>query len=208
MMRYIINFVFLITSISCFGQNDDLIKLLDAFKTKNHEEYNKILNGCSLVKIDNFIIPFDTDTSEDDLNVKLIDYKDIIDSTFDTDNAKSKIYKAYINCIFQTNGNNFNAKLLIVFCSDYNGQWILLAIREIVYPKYEFDTLKKDISNDKFYSAKEFVYRNLSYWATLAGRFEDARKYIDLAINIAESKNDITYTLDDINCILKRINGK
>ena len=48
-------------------------------------------------------------------------------------------------------------------------------------PNKEYKISKQDVDSGKFYTKKQYVYRNLAYWAISSGKLNEAIKYMNIS---------------------------
>lgn len=184
--------VWIILSISnAIGQTEELKKFLDAYKTKEFDESKKIIHDYS----------FNVEAT-----YTISEYSSINGILFDTDLTDVKGYKAIINCKLETKTHEFvDKRMMVVMYFDKERQrWAVNGIREVVDATNEYTIAKNAVEANKFYTQKEFVYRNLAYWCMMAGKLQDANKYIELGIAEAKASNNSSFTTN-IDVILKAI---
>lgn len=172
------------SSIKISAQQDNLVKYLDACKTIEFEESEAIISTLSFPKIK---------------AISLVNYENPIGILFDTDVSGVKGYKAIVNCKIKTKDSESAEKKMIVIMYIHKNtkQWSVYEFRESCSPLKEYSTLKEEIDNGKFYTKKQYVYRNASYWSSVSGKFNDCRKYIDLAKKEASLSGDKEFEISD-----------
>ena len=164
-----------------FGQTEELKKYLDAYKTSEFDESKKILQDYSFAEDAGFIMS---------------EYSSVNGILFDTDIPTVKAYKAIINCKIENKAHQFaDKRMMIVMYFDIERQrWAVFGIREAADATYEYNKAKNNVEADKFYTKKEYVYRNLAFWCMMAGKLQDANKYIELGIEEAKSNSNSSFT--------------
>jgi hypothetical protein len=188
---FIISALTILSIPNALGQTEELKKFLDAYKTKEFDESKKIIQDYSF-NVEN--------------TYTLSEYTSINGLFFDTDHAKVKGFKAIINCKLENKAHQFIDKrmMVIMYYDKQRYRWAVYGIREVADATNEYTLAKNDVEANKFYSQKEFVYRNLAYWCMMAGKLQDANKYIELGIAEAKSSNNSTFTTN-IDMILNAI---
>lgn len=182
----------LVLSSNCFAQKDDLVKYLEAYKTSEFEESKKIIADYSF---------------EQEAEYTMSEYSSISGLTFSPDIPTIKGYKAIINCKLQNKAGTFIEKrmMIVMYFDKIKKHWAVFDMREVADPKHEYETAKTDVEAGKFYTDKEYVYRNLAYWCMMAGQIKDAKKYIDLAITSAKENNNNLFSTSHVDLAIKRI---
>jgi hypothetical protein len=183
---------FTILSISnAQGQPEELKKFLDAYKTSEFDESKKIIKDYS----------FNVDAT-----YTMSEYSSVNGLFFDTDIPGVKGYKAIINCKLENKALQFiDKRMMVVMYFDKERKiWAVFGIREVADATNEYNIAKNDVEANKFYTKKEFVYRGLAYWCMMAGKLQDAKKYIELGIEEAKSTNNSSFTTN-FDLILKAI---
>lgn len=191
-MRQLLFALFLACSFSSFCQKEDLIKYLDAYKTSEFPESRAIIADYSFDNVPEYTMS---------------EYSSINGINFSTDVASIKGYKAIVNCKLQNKAGTFIEKrmLIVMYPDKIKKHWAVSGIREVADANYEYETSKASVDQGKFYTDKEFVYRNLSYWALMAGKILDSKKYIELAISIAKENNNASFSSSKLDFAISRI---
>ena len=173
------------------GQTEELTKFLDAYKTSEFDESKKIIKNYS----------FNLDAT-----YTMLEYTSINGLLFETDIPEVKGYKAIINCKLENKAQQFVDKrmMVVMYFDKERKNWAVFEIREAADATNEYNVTKNDVEANKFYTKKEFVYRNLAYWCMMAGKLQDAKKYIELGIVEAKSNNNSSFTTN-VDIILKAI---
>lgn len=182
------------TIITSFGQKEDLIKYLDAYKTSEFEESKTIVSDYSFSQNPTYI---------------LASYSDISGLDFSTDTSIVKGYKAIFMCKLQNKaGGYIEKKMMVIMYFDYvKNHYSVFSFREPVSdPSYEAQQFKTHIIKEEFYLTangwsninkkgayddKKGMYRSFVYWSLLSGHIKDAIEYNKIAISLEEKyKND------------------
>lgn len=175
------------------GQQEDLIKYLNAYKTAEFEESQKIIADYSFGQKPEYTIS---------------EYSKFEGVSFPTDLPEINGYKAIGTCkIMNRAGGLIEKKMMAVMYYDKAvNHWAVFCLREAIETKQEYLISKSEVEKGKFYTSKEFVYRNLSYWSLMSGHLQDAKNYIELATSCAkQSKSKIPFTDEGYPAILKSI---
>ncbi len=181
MIKYLL-FLFLLIPVATSAQKQDLIKYLNAYKIAEFEEAQKIIADYSF---------------GEKAEYTLSEYSDFEGFSFDTDIPSIKGYKAIGNCKLKNKAEGFIDKrmMVVMYFDKTKKHWSVFSLREVADSKHEYEAAKADVEADKFYTSKEFVYRNLAYWCLMAGKIKDGEKYIQLAIESSkESTSHIAFT--------------
>ena len=192
-MKKLFTVVLLLLSISIYAQKQDLITYLNAYKTAEFEESQKIIADYSF-------------SQEADYTIS--DYSTFEGIIFNTDIPTIKGYKAIGNCKIKNQAGGFIEKrmMVVLYFDKAKKHWSVFSLREVADSKHEYTVAKAAVEENKFYTDKEFVYRNLAYWSLLAGQVKDAKKYIDLAILSAkETTSSIPFSTFKIDVVIKSI---
>ncbi len=192
MTKYIL-ILFSLFSLTALAQEQDLVKYLNVLKAAGAERAQTVIADYSFDKKADYTIA---------------DYSKFTGESFDTDIPAIKGYKATGDCkIKKTDGSIYDKKMLVVMYYDKTkNHWSVYALRQIADTNKEYETAKKEVEAGSFYTAKEFGYKNLSYWSLMSGHLQDARKYIDLGIEAAkETTSSVPFTTSQIEVVLKRI---
>lgn len=185
--------LFSLTGITALAQEQDLTKYLKACKTAEIERVQAFIADYSFGK-------------KPDYNIT--DFSTFTGLEFTTDIPGLKGYKAMGNCTIKNkSGDVLDKKMMAVMYFDkIKNHWSVFSVREVADPKSEYEISKADIEAGKFYTSKEFVYKNAAYWSLMAGQINDAKKYIGLAIDAAkESTSTIPFSTNQIDIVLKSI---
>jgi len=176
---------------NALGQSEELKKFLDAYKTAEFDESKKIIQDYAFNL---------------DITYKMFEYSSINGLLFDTDIPGIKGYKAIINCKLENKAGGLVDKrmMVVMYFDKKRKRWAVFEIREAADASNEYNTSKDNVEAQKFYTDKEYVYRNLAYWCMMAGKLQDAKKYIDLGISVAKSSNNSSFKTN-IDVILKAI---
>ncbi len=188
---FIISALTILSISNAFGQSEELIKFLNAYKTSEFNESKKIIQDYS----------FNVNAT-----YTMSEYSSVNGLLFETDIPEVKGYKAIINCKLENNSHQFADKrmMVVMYFDKERKRWAVFAIREVIDATNEYNIAKNDVEANKFYTKKEFVYRGLAYWCMMAGKLQDAKKYIELGLTEAKSNNNSTFTTN-IDLILKAI---
>lgn len=191
-MKKILLILMLFTPIITWGQKSDLIKFLDACKTFEFEESKEIISKYS----------FNLGNMYD-----LLNYEEPTDILFDTDTLNIKGYKATINCKIKNKAGQYIDKKMIVvmYLNKENSLWCVEMFREATDPNKEYKISKQDVDSGKFYTKKQYVYRNLAYWAISSGKLNEAIKYMNIAEEEAAKVNDTKFNIDSQKEVLRKI---
>lgn len=191
-MKFQIIVAILLMTLQSVAQKEDLIKFLDAYKTIEFSESQSIIKDYSFDVDNDYIIS---------------DYTTITDLKFATDFPKITGYKAIVICkVKDKEGNLVEKRVLFVLYYDFlKKHYSVLGFRNAADAKYEFEQSKLKVESGNFYTDKEYVYRNVAYWALLSGNLKESKKYIDLAISYAKENNRFAFKTDNIDIALKRI---
>lgn len=196
MKRFIFSLLFLqLISISIYSQKDDLNKYLEAYKTAEFSESQEIIKDYSFGNPPTYT---------------MMDYTSANGIPFITDIENIKGYKAIVNCKLKSEAGTFIDKKMIVvmYLNQKNEKWSVYLFREVCDPEKEYNSSKANIDAGKFYTKKQYVYRNLSYWAIAAGKIKESEKYIALAKQAANSDGDSAFSITSQTNILEQIIGK
>lgn len=191
-MKKVILLLLLFVSVLGFGQKENLIKYLDAYKTSEFDESKKIISDYSF---------------GGSAIYTLLEYSDPIGILFDTDIASIKGYKAIVVCKMKTEAGNVkeNKMLAIMYLNKSNNQWCVCDFRESCNPENEYLLSKTAVENGKFYTDKKFVYRNLAYWALNSGKIQSAIEYLNKAKTEAENSKDHNFSIKETETIINSI---
>ena len=175
-----------------WGQKEDLIKFLDAHKTLEFEESKEVIAEHSL----------DLGSLYDIMN-----YEEPTGIIFDADTLGIKGYKAIINCKIKNKAEQYIDKKMIavMYLNKQKNIWCVGMFREAIDPKKEYNTAKSDVDAGKFYTKKQYVYRNLTYWSIYAGKLNEAIKWIKIAEEEANKANDAKFNIESHKKILNKI---
>jgi len=188
---FIISALTILSISNAFGQTEELKMFLDAYKTSEFDESKKILQNYS----------FNVSA-----NYTMSEYSSINGLLFETDIPGVKGYKVIVNCKLENNSHQFtdNRMMVVMYFDKERNKWAVFAIREVIDATNEYNIAKNDVEANKFYTKKEFVYKGLAYWCMMAGKLQDAKKYIELGITEAKLNNNSSFTTN-IDTILKAI---
>lgn len=192
MAKYLI-ILFSLFSLTTSAQQQDLTKFLEAYKTAEFEESQTVIANYSFGEKADYTIS---------------EYSKFSVLTFNTDIPNVKGYKAIGNCKVKNKAGGFIDKrmMVVMYFDKTKKHWSVFSLREVAESKNEYEIAKADVEAGKFYTSKEFVYRNLAYWSLMAGQIKDGKKYIELAIEAAkESANSIPFDTSQIDVVIKRI---
>lgn len=191
-MKKILLLLMLFSPIITWGQKSDLIKFLDACKTYEFEESKEIISKYSFNLKDMY---------------DLLSYEEPIGISFNTDTLDIKGYKAIVNCKIKNKAGQYIDKkmIAIMYLDKESNHWFVEMFQETTDPNKEYKILKQDVDLGKFYTKKQYVYRNLSYWSICAGRLNEAIKYIKIAEEEAIKADDIKFSIDSHKQILRKI---
>lgn len=176
------------------GQKEDLIKYLDAYKTAEFSESQDIIKECSFGK---------------GAEYTLIDYSSVNGIDFETDIDNINGYKAIVNCKLQNKAGSYIDKKMIavMYLNKENNKWSVYIFREVCDPLKEYNSSKTKIDANDFYTDKQYVYRNLVYWAIAAGKLNESLDYISKAEDYANEARDDKFSItESLNLINKIIN--
>ena len=196
-MRKLLFVSILFLSANCFGQKADLIKFLDAYKTIEFEESQKIIHDYS----------FDRDDVAD-FRFTMSEYSTIEGLAFKADLPNVKGYKAIVNCKLKNEAGNFVDKriLVVMYYDNLNKHYSVFGMREAVDPKYQYQKAQKTVqAGEEVFGTKEDDYLWLTWWAIMAGQIKDARKDIETSISAAKDNNNNSFSTKKIDLFLKRI---
>ena len=132
--------------------------------------------------------------------------KEIISKySFNLGNIKG--YKAIINCKIKNKAGQYIDKKMIVvmYLNKENSLWCVEMFREATDPNKEYKISKQDVDSGKFYTKKQYVYRNLAYWAISSGKLNEAIKYMNIAEEEAAKVNDTKFNIDSQKEVLRKI---
>lgn len=188
---FIISALTILSISNAFGQTEELKKFLDAYKTSEFDESKKIIQDLSFNVVATYTMS---------------EYSSVNGLLFETDIPEVKGYKAIINCKLENESHQFTDKrmMVVMYFDKERKKWVVFGIREVIDATNEYNISKNDVEANKFYTKKEFVYRNLAYWCMMAGKLQDAKKYIELGITEAKSNNNSEFTTN-VDMILKAI---
>ena len=188
---FIISVLTILSISNALGQTEELKMFLDAYKTSEFDESKKIIQDYS----------FNVETT-----YIMSEYSSVNGFLFDTDIPEIKGYKAIINCKLENKAHQFTDKRLMVvmYFDKERKRWVVYEITEAVDAVNEYNIAKNEVESNEFYTVKESVYRRLAHWCMMAGKLQDANKYIELAIKEAQSNNDFSFTTN-VDMILKAI---
>ena len=192
MKKYYILILSFLT-INSFAQKPDLIKYLNAYKTAEFEESQKVIADYSFGQ---------------DADYTISEYSTFDGLTFSTDIPTIKGFKAIGNCKVKNKAGGFIDKrmMVVMYFDKIKKHWSVFSLREVAESKHEYETAKSDVEAGKFYTSKEFVYRNLAYWSLMAGQIKDGKKYIELAISSSkESTSSVPFSTGQVDVAVKRI---
>ena len=180
--------VLLLFSLFSYGQKEELIKFLDAYKTAEFTESQECIKKYSFGR---------------EIKYTMLNYNFINGLIFDTDIPGKKAYKAMISANVKMKGDDYAEKkmLIIMYLNKSTNTWCVFEFREACDPLKEYTDYKARVEVGDFYTKKEYVYRNLAYWSLAAGKIVDAKKYIDLAVEAAKDANNPKFTtqgMDDL----------
>lgn len=191
-MKKVILLLMLSCPILTWGQKNELIIFLDACKTYEFEESKEVITRYS----------FNLKNMYD-----LLSYEEPTGILFDTDTLDIKGYKAIINCKLKNKAGQYIDKKMfaVLYLNKRTNLWCVELFRESTDPSKEFNTLKAEVEAGKFYTEKQYVYRNLSSWAINAGKLNEAHKYIKMAEVEASKVSDAKFSIDSQKAILSEI---
>lgn len=181
-MKFILLFV-LFVSHACYGQQKELKLYLDALKTPEFDESKAIVDKYSF---------------REEKIFTLSGYGDITGKTFSTDVATIPGYKAIVTAKAKTERGSFAEKrfLAVMYNDKKDKRWKIYNFREAVDPCSEYTIAKSDIDDNKFYTTKQHVYRNLAYWSLMCGKLADLPKTVKLAKDAAKEEGDNLFYID------------
>lgn len=187
-MKFLNLIALLLFSLFSYGQKEELIKFLDAYKSAEFEESQEFIKKYSF---------------KGEIKYTILDYNFIHGLTFDTDIPGKKAYKAVVaaNVKMEKNGYAEKKMIIIMFWNKDKNTWCVFEFREACDPLKEYTKNKASVESGDFYTKKEYVYRNLAYWSLCAGKIADAKKHIDLAVKAAKDANNTEFTtngMDDL----------
>jgi len=175
MIRLIILFFGLLPTAMAQAQENRLDEYLNALQTKESETSKETINRVS------FSLPNE---------YTLYTYNRLAGEYFDTDVPGIRGYKANIVCTAKDGGQNLipDTFLVVMYYDHVKSLWRVFDFRTAADPCYEASVNQDDVNNDKFYTDKEFVYRNLGYWQMMCGRIVLAEKAYRLASTEATAR--------------------
>lgn len=191
-MKKLTLILFFIYPICLWGQQKDLTSFLEACKTFDFEESKEIVSQHSLDKMTIYDIS---------------SYEEPAGISFNADTLDIKGYKAIVNCKIKNKAGQYIDKkmLIVMYLNKESNLWGVTLFRESLDPKKEYNTLKSEVEAGKFYTSKQYVYRNLSNWAINAGLLKEAIKYIQVAEQEAAKANDSKFSIESQKSILNKI---
>lgn len=160
------------------AQKEDLEKYFNAYKTKEFDESKKIIADYSF---------------GGEAQYTLADIGEINGVEFSTDIEGLKGYKAIITCKVENKLGGLIEKrmMAVAYFDKTKNHWSVFGFGQAADPANEFEIAKKNVDAGDFYTDKEYVFRNLAYWAMMAGKINEAEKYEQMAFDAAkEHKND------------------
>jgi hypothetical protein len=180
----------LFLSITSYGQKENLIKYLDAYKTFEFDESKKIISNLSFSKYKELI---------------LLDYNEPTGIYFETDINGMRGYKAIVVCKLQLkNGSSIEKKMIVVMYINKNtNQWSICEFREALDPVWEYNFVKDQGEDCKLYSGKQYFFRSMAYWALNSGKLNEAAQLIQKAKS--EAKNDPSFSILELESIVNLI---
>ncbi len=192
MIKYLI-ILFSLISLTASAQEQDLVKYLNVLKAAGAERAQTVIADYSFDKKADYTIA---------------DYSKLTGESFDTDIPAIKGYKASGDCKIKKNDGSIEDKkmMVVMYFDKTKNHWSVYSLRTIADTKQEYESSKNEVEAGKFYTSKEFVYKNLAYWSLMSGHLQDAKKYIDLGIEAAKQTTSSTpFTTGQIDVVLKRI---
>ena len=191
-MRFIILLAALILPGLLFAQKEDLIKYLEAYKSNEFEESKKTIADYSF---------------EQKAEHTMSEYSGISGLVFETDIPSLKGFKAVVLCKLQNKAGVFVEKrmMVVMYFDKIKKHWSVYALREAADSNNSYEVFKKEVEDGKFYTQKEYVYRNLAYWSMMVGKIKDGEKYLMLAIDSAKENNNTDFFPSHTSIALKRI---
>lgn len=191
-MKRILLLLVILYPIFTWGQKSDLIIFLDACKTYEFEESKEIISNYSFDSVSMY---------------NIMSYEEPIGILFNTDTLDIKGFKAIINCKLKSEVGQYIEKkmIAILYLNKTNNHWCVEMFREALDPNKEFNSSKNKVDLGEYYTKKQYVYRNLAYWAISAGKLSEAIKYIKLAEEEATNVNDIKFNRNSQKEIISKI---
>jgi hypothetical protein len=173
------------------AQDDRLNEYLNALQTKDSETSKDIIDRTSFHLTNEYT---------------LYSFEKLAGEYFDTDVNGIKGYKASIAAIaIDGDQNKITDTFLAVMYYDHReALWKVFDFRTKADPCYEAAVSQSDIDKDKFYTDKEYVYRNLGYWQMMCGNIARAENAFRLASVEAEAKGMPDFVKEHMETI-KRI---
>lgn len=195
-MKKILSISILFVTMNCFGQKEELIKYLDAYKTAEFEESQKIINDYSF---------------DQGAEYTMSEYSSTAGLPFETDLPNIKGYKAIVNCKLKNKAGGFmDQKMLVVMYYDnLKKHYSVFTMRESADTKQEYQSAKTQVEAGEYvrqyWTDKEYDYKKLAFWAMMVGQINEAKKYIALAVSSAKESKNNSFSTDNIDLIIKRI---
>lgn len=188
MKKYLL--ALLLFPLCCVSQEKELNTYLTALKTVEFDESKAVIEKYSFSHKSDYIL-------RDFLNTGSI--------IFNTDIDSLKGYKAIISASAQNGtGNYIDTRFIVVMYFDkVEKLWKVYNMRESVDPCKEAQTSQNHIDEGKFYTKKEFVYRNLCYWYMMCGKITKAKEAAKLSNDAAKDAGNNSFALEDDKTILR-----
>lgn len=174
-------FLFCFYNLISFGQEQDLIKYLEAYKTSEFGESQKIISDFSFGQKAEYSIA---------------EYSKFAGLLFNTDIPGIKGYKAIGLCKVENEASGFVEKkmMAVMYFDKTKKHWSVFSLREAVDPMNKYETSKDSAEAGNFNIMgiehieyiKYAYYKIFSYWSLMSGHIKDAKKYLDLAFEAAK----------------------
>ncbi|WP_157618377.1 hypothetical protein [Spirosoma spitsbergense] len=173
--------------LAAFAQQEELNKFLTACQSINEAEAQKTIRDYS----------FNYKPESE-----LLDFGGIKAEVVETDIPGLKAFAGSVVCKIKANEKVLGKQLttdkkmfFIMYYDKVRKHWAVFGFRDYLKPEEEFSTSKAKVESGSFYSAKEFVYRNLAYWALMAGKVSEAQTYTKLALEAAETNKNESFLI-------------
>lgn len=122
----------------------------------------------------------------------------VVDSSFITD-AGVRGYIAHFRC--KSTQSNTATYMAVMFLDKLDRKWKVYSIRTAVDVRASEAAFQRDVDAGKFYTSKQNVYKNLSYWQMMCGKIKEAKQTSLLAENSAKENKDNNFSNDDLRII-------
>lgn len=185
-MKLVLISILQFLALSILAQEPELKKFLSALKTPEFEESQIDIkkysfNGCSIYTI----------TS----------YESFSGTTFQTDTKGIIGYKTIFQCKALNKAGALIEKriMAVMYFDKVKKTWKVFEMREPANSCEEYKIIKEKVDAGEFYTAKQYVYRSMAYWAMMCGKISEGLAASELGDKTAKSANDDLFSSSTID---------